>query len=245
MTRALALLLACLCTGCLGTLNAVDRPTAVRLTQLSPAQAEQRSHVHVYLINGADPTDAANLSGLRDYLEAVGFANVTQARFFHTAALEARIAAAREADPMARVAIVGYDIGAWSALTLAKSLDAAGKRPDLLVLLNGQYVEHLSSGPLPAVSGVHVRSTSWLAEPVPLAGADDVLLERPWHLGLPTSGEGVETLTRRLNDLARAVPAANPVLAPAAPLLPPAPPPRPVAETVAAAPDEWDFLKPR
>src|SRR5437763_11677820 len=70
-------------TGCLSFCHPID-PIAPE--QAAPAQALPeacRHHVYVFFIHGLDPLDFANLSGVRDYVQSLGFIKTYYGQLYH------------------------------------------------------------------------------------------------------------------------------------------------------------------
>src|SRR5262245_39238385 len=71
-----------------------------------------RDHVHVFFIHGMDPFDWANLTGLRDHVQALGFHKTYYGQMYHTRKFEKEIRRIHEEDPNARFVLVGFSFGA-------------------------------------------------------------------------------------------------------------------------------------
>src|SRR5262249_17750932 len=77
------ILAACLLTatlvcsgGCMPVFNPVHAPPEELTEPCKVLPQACRSHVYVFIVNGMDPCDWSNLSGLRDYLHTLGFNKV-------------------------------------------------------------------------------------------------------------------------------------------------------------------------
>src|SRR5438034_10131305 len=70
--------------GCLGFLHPVDMPYAKQLTE--PCQSVPRccrDHVYIFMVNGLDPWNYGNLTGVRDYIQELGFNKTYYGQVYH------------------------------------------------------------------------------------------------------------------------------------------------------------------
>ncbi|VTS05379.1 hypothetical protein [Tuwongella immobilis] len=235
-------------SGCLRHFNGVDAPTTEQLARMATPSHGHRNQVHIFLFNGLDPLEASNLRGLQEYLATAGYTNATYGQIFHGGHFTQKIATLRKENPNVRIALIGHDVGASTALGVAQQLAESGTAADLLVLLDAkQIASTIQSLPrLPAAKVVNIRSESWIIESIDVPNAENVVLPRTLHAAVPTHATTVQVLTERLNDLAWTVPHSETIVGPGLPLMETAPTPRPVVATSISRKDpKWGFLTPR
>jgi hypothetical protein len=204
-----------------------------------------RDHVYVFFVHGMDPCDCANLTGLRDYVQSLGFSKTYYGQMFHTLHFETVVQQIHKDDPEARFVLVGFSFGANFARDICQSAKKEGIPVDLLVYLGGNT---LSDGPKDqpenACKIVNILATGCIWNGDTLEHAENIQVQGVWHFGSPTHPQTLEVLARELAVVAARVP----VPPATAPTMPPAdetaPTPRPVQAQKPAPRDEWDFLKP-
>src|SRR5262245_22908648 len=123
MKRVLWLVLAlasCLPLGCASATTALG----LRLHPVPPPQPEvlaenqrltevARDHVHVFLINGADPGHFCNFRGQAEYVLALGYRNVYFGQMWDARRCQEQVLKLRREDPHCRVVLVGYSAGVY------------------------------------------------------------------------------------------------------------------------------------
>lgn len=230
--------------GCLSCLNPVEPPQPEVLESCHGLHKCGRGKVYIFLVNSVDPLNCCNLTGVRDYLRALGFYKTYYGQLYHTPWFKSEICRIHKEDPDARFVLVGFSLGGEMARSLAECLKDDDVHLDLLMYVNCKTLGD-GSGCKPDnvarvvnVSADHLAL--WKAEDID--GAENIHLPDACHFGAPTHPLTLETLTRELIQVAASVP----VLVPPAPAPPPetAPTPRPVKPQVSETRDEWDFLKP-
>jgi hypothetical protein len=154
----------------------------------------------------------------------------------------------RQADPQARVVLIGYDAGAELASVLAKDAGQQGMPVDLVALVAGRNLTgELSPDqpPPPARRVINLHGDSWVGVPE-LPGSANYHLEEVSHYDLPAHPLSCEVLVRELSEIALQVPVVITDYGPVPPLVEPVPPPRPTVEvTPEEVPAEWNFLEAR
>jgi hypothetical protein len=206
--------------------------------------------VYVFLLNGADPVNKDNLSGVCDYLQHIGFPRTYFGQPYHVFWFRSEIRRIHHDDPHARFAVMGFSCGANIARSLVQSLKEDGIHIDLLVYLGGDTLKNEPKNqPENACRIVNIRAHGclWfggLCDGADLDCADNNYLCDVGHSELPTHCETLALLTRELIGLAATVPHVKPEEKPMPPALEEAPTPRPVPAEPTAERDEWDFLKP-
>jgi hypothetical protein len=204
-----------------------------------------RDHVYIFLVNGLDPVNYGNLTGLRDHLNRLGFRQTYYGQFFHAPFFKKEIRRIHREDADAHFILVGFSVGVNVIHSMAQSVGADGVAIDGLVYLSGNnYVT-----PVPSRKPANVqRVVNVLASgPLKYIGevnyADNVHLPDSWHFGSPGHARTRELLARELATAAAAV--ATPEMpTEAMPTIAGEPTPRPVKVFKTSIRDNWDFLKP-
>ncbi|HEV3203390.1 MAG TPA: hypothetical protein VGY77_03355 [Gemmataceae bacterium] len=233
-------------SGCLSFLNPVQQPPPEILQSCLDLPKCSRDHVHVFLVNGLDPFNYGNLTGVRDYLHNLGFHQTYYGQFFHTGWYKNEIHRIQKEDPEAHFVLIGFSLGMNVVDWLAKCLKEDGIFIDLMVWLSGNHPVQ----PMPHERPENVgRVVNILASGIMQARG-----ERDWaenhqppktgHFALPTNQETLEILAEALRQVAAAVPVTEKKTSPVPSLEDSGPSPRPVMPKVSSKQDEWDFLKP-
>lgn len=232
-----------------------------------PSEAKQ--HVYLFFLNGIDPLEFGNLSGLRDFCRDLGFVKSWYGQFYHRWYFQRVIEDIRQRDPEARLAIIGFSAGALAARDLAQALNREGIAVDLLVYIGGATLTNSPrSRPDNVRRLIHIRANDPIFRGWAIEGADNVKCKDVWHFGTPMHPETRRLLAEALGEVAGGIPVVQPpatIWRPAEPLqvvsAPPphngdtgsvhltgqqsgsanAPPTRPIASN---RPDpNWDFLR--
>ncbi len=239
-------LLAPICTlaaaGCLSLLHPVQAPPPEKVQVLGLPQ-ECRHHLYIFIVHGIDPLDYANLSGVRDYLNGLGYIKTYQGQIYHVWHFTKEIRRIHEEDPRARFALVGFGFGAHVAREMADAVQADNVFIDLLVYISGNTLK-CSPGERPdnVAKLIHIlpRAEADMGDPIDVA--DDLEFTDTHASGAPTHAKTLEILARELGAAATRVPLV--LNAPPPPLPEESPTPRPVKTIPADGPrDEWDLLK--
>jgi hypothetical protein len=246
-TRALGgLVVATLLTpGCLSVLNHVAEPTLETLAACDSVSPLAKNSVYVVLVNGIDPLECGNLSGVRDQLNALGFVKTYYAQVYHEKCLIEELKAVHAERPDARFAIVGFEYGALPARGLALKATAEGLPVDLVVYLQPKGGWMGGSGAEGVARTIAIRAGHAASIAAPVENSDIVDVPCFSRYGVPTHPNTLALLATELTRLASGIAVPTPTFEPFPTLLDdPAPPPRPVVEQPGAPTDEWDFLKP-
>jgi hypothetical protein len=221
-------------SGCMSFLHPIDGPPADHVTCCKPAPACCRNHVYVFLIHGLDPLDYANLTGVRDYIQAQGFHKTYFGQLYHTFHFEKEIHRIHQEDPGARFVLIGFSFGANMVRYLANSAHDCGIPVDLLVYLGGNTLHNEARDqPENCAYIVNILACGCIWNGVWMDRAENIYEPDVHHFGSPTHPHTLEVLARELAVIAENAQAAEP-----------APPAEPGAPPPAAEPGEWDFLKP-
>lgn len=231
--------------GCLSFVHPIDHgcPELVEACRVQPKCA--RDHVHVFFVHGMDPFDCANLEGVRDYVNALGFHKTYYGQLYHTWQFEKALCEVHRADPEARFVLVGFSFGANMARNIAQEAKKDGILIDLLVYLGGNTLKDTPGDQPENVCRIlNVLAASgciWNGDT--MRRAENIEVPGVWHFGSPSHPCTLRALARELAEVAARVPVAAPA-APAPAWPEAAPTPRPVTSQKPAPRDEWDFLKP-
>jgi hypothetical protein len=229
--------------GCLTCLHPVTPPAKEQVCLCGELPRCCRNHVYVFFVNGLDPLDCANLNGVRDYVQGLGFIKTYYGQLYHKSYFASEIRRLHQEDPDARFVLVGFSFGANQVRDLAHAVRPDGVTIDLLVYLGGNTLENTPEDrPENALRTLNVLASGCVWNGDTLDGAENVHYADVWHFGSPTHPHTLDLLAEELAVVAGRVP----VVLPAE--LPPlegeqAPTPRPVTVRPEGPPDEWDFLK--
>lgn len=242
--RALgSILLAGLCglsTGCVSTFNPVEPPIAEQLMSCQVIPPCCKDHVYIFFVNGLDPINATNLTGVRDYLHQLGYQKTYYGQLFHTRTYVDEIRRIHSSDPDARFVLLGFSFGANMVRNIANAVKDDPIQIDLLIYCGGNTLKNVPRD-RPANAGrvINVLANGFIWNGDNLENAENIQVNGVWHFGSPAHPYTVQALTREITAVAATVPYREPSWA----AIPTAGPN--VAETqVTSARDEWDFLKP-
>src|SRR5262249_38059845 len=138
--------------GCLGHLHPVAMPSPEATESCAAVAEARRDRVHVFFINGLDPTNRANFYGLSEPGRPLGFPHVTYGQMYDQPEMRREIVRIHEQDPEAKFVVVGYSLGANLAGSLTHALAREGVTVDLLVYLGG---DTLSNSPADLPDNAH------------------------------------------------------------------------------------------
>jgi hypothetical protein len=221
-------------SGCLGFLNPIDPPVPEIKEPCCHLPKYCRDHVYVFFVNGIDPVNYGNLTGIRDYVQELGLHKTYYGQLYHVGYFADEIRKIHHEEPDAHFVLVGFGRGAKKIHSLAATVKAEGIPIDLMVYLDGELPKGvgLENGP---VIG-HVQDGQFLSGP----GLEQDL----WLFGNPTCRHTLELLGQELARIAATIPAVEPAELPMPRILNEEPLPHPVPEQESGQRDEWDFLKP-
>jgi pimeloyl-ACP methyl ester carboxylesterase len=231
-------------SGCVPFLHSVGPPPKEHIAQTVCVPQDARNHVHIFFIHGMDPFDWANLSGVRDYLQSLGYIKTHYGQLYHVWQFEEEIRAVHKDDPDARFVLIGFSFGANMVRNLASDANEEHIPIDLLIYLGGNTLKDCPEDkPENALHIVNILATGCIWNGDYLEGADNLNYGDVWHFGSPTHPKTLDVLAEELVKVAARVPV---VIREPQPWLPgeQAPTPRPVSPAKPAPRDEWDFLKP-
>jgi pimeloyl-ACP methyl ester carboxylesterase len=230
--------------GCMPFLHPVDPPCKEHFDQSAAIPQAARNHVHIFFIHGMDPFDWANLSGVRDYVQSLGYIKTHYGQIYHIWEFEEDLRRVHKEDPDARFVLIGFSFGANMARNLAMDANQEHIPIDLLIYLGGNTLKDCPEDkPENAQHIVNILATGCIWNGDHLEGADNLNYGDVWHFGSPSHPKTLEVLADELVKVAARVPV---VLREPPPWYgEDAPTPRPVVPPKATGPrGEWDFLKP-
>lgn len=203
-----------------------------------------RNHVYTFFVQGIDPLDFANLEGVKEYIQALGFPKAWYGFAYHAHHFKKEILRLREQDPMARFALVGFSYGCNVVRDMTHALAKKGVHVDLLVYVDGKFLsndEH--NQPENVDKQINIVAGAAIANACNMPGVENINIPALWHFGTVTHRVTLDTLALALATLAGTVEVVEDVPPIPRPVLEPTPRP------IAAAPprgerDEWDFLEP-
>jgi hypothetical protein len=215
-------------SGCMVLLHPIDPPPP-EVHQVCKAYPPGcRDHVYVFIVHGMDPFDWANLAGLYDYVQALGFHKTYYGQVYHTLKFEKEIRRIHDEDPCARFVLVGFSFGANMVRYLANSVNDEGIPIDLLVYFGGNTLKNEAyDQPENAARIINVLACGCVWNGAWMDRAENIYEPDVYHFGSPSHPYSLETLAREL-----AVVASRVEVVEDGPPLP------------AEQPGEWDFLKP-
>jgi hypothetical protein len=246
LTHSLLALALAGASGCLGFLHPVGAPPAEVAESCQTVPRACRGHVYVFLMNGLDPMNYGNLTGLRDYLQGLGFCKTYYGQLYHLWWFENEIRRLSKEDPDAHFALIGFSLGCNLAYDIARAVERDQVHIDLLVFLSGNHPVAPMPHERPENVGkvVNLLAAGVMATRGDRDWAQNVRLDSTLHFGSPTHPTTLKLLSEELTTVAASVPAADLPPPPAPPAADEAPTPRPVKPNTSARKDEWDFLKP-
>ena len=227
-------------TGCLSFCHPINPPVPEDVATCQELPHLCRDHVYVFFIHGMDPLDFADLNGVCNYVQSLGFIKTYYGQLYHTIYFRNEVRRIHERDPEARFALVGFSFGANMVRYVANAVRADDINIDLLVYLGGNTLTNSEEDRPPNVARiVNILATGWIWNGATLDNAENINYDNVWHFGSPTHPQTLDVLARELRDVACRVPIVERLDTPENP----EPTPRPVVQqTSTAPPDDWDFL---
>lgn len=238
-------------SGCLSYLHPIDRPRPECLEPCLAVPQCSRDHVYVFFVHGMDPFNYANLSGLVEHVQQLGFYKTYYGQLYHSIHFDHEIRRVFQKDPEARIVLVGYSFGANVVRNLAQSCARDGIPIDLLFYVGGNTLRNTPEDqPENCVEIVHILSSGWDWMGEPMDRAENINIPEVYHFGSITHPETCRALARHLAQVAANIPIQEKAETPIAPLSD-APTPPPVMLHTADKPHElseptadWGFLEP-
>lgn len=101
-----------------------------------------KENVYIFTVNGLNPMCLGNFNGLCQFFKKQGFEKTRFAQLYSYSKFAEEIREIRKDNPNARIALVGYSLGANSVREVANELNRDGTRVDLLVYLAGDTIKN-------------------------------------------------------------------------------------------------------
>jgi hypothetical protein len=221
---------ACLSSsGCIWGLHSIEPPPPEVHTVCKAYPPCCRDHVYIFIVHGMDPCDWANLAGLCNYVQELGFHKTYYGQMYHTWKFDKEIRRIHAEDPSARFVLVGFSFGANMVRYLANSARTDGIPIDLLVYFGGNTLKNEAyDQPNNVCRIINILASGCIWNGAWMDRAENIYEPDRWHFGTPSHPHSVDLLTHELAVVAGHVQVVEEG---------PAPPP-------ASHPGEWDFLKP-
>lgn len=248
-----ALAALCLATGqgCLSFVHSLDLPPKEQIAQGETVPSPCRNHVHIFLIHGMDPLDLANLNGLTEYIQQLGYLKTHYGQLYHLWEFKKEMRRIHQQDPQARFVLIGFSFGANLARELANAVKDNKIVIDLLIYLGGNTLENdPRTQPEHVVHVVNILAAGCIWNGTTMDRAVNLHFTNVWHFGSPTHPRTRELLARELAVVAARVPYAE-----KAPPMPPEVedeipmprrlPPEQVRQMNSQLPSDWGFLTSR
>jgi hypothetical protein len=193
--------------GCSSEVNPVQAPPPDVVARCEGLRSTYRSHVHILVINGFDPIEVTNASGLAHFLEKSGFPNVYYVSQWKAYKYQQRIHDIKQTDPSARVAFICYSMGVSFGRKLAIQLKEQGTPVDLVIYLDSFAFNHFPEhSPDDALHIVNIITEPRLgifgSEPLP--GATNYQFLGLRHVKVPSDSRIVERVLEELIALSDA-----------------------------------------
>ena len=232
--------------GCLSFVHPIDPaiPELAEPCRMLPKCA--RDHVYILFVHGMDPADCANLSGVRDYVQALGFQKTYYGQLYHLHQLKKAVHEIHEKDCDARFVLVGFSFGANMVRNIAQAAKEEGICIDLLVYLGGNTLKNRPEDQPPNVKRiVNILAQGCIWNGDTLDRAENVQVMGRWHFGSPSHPYTLQVLAQDLAEIASSVPIPVSPERQMSPWDETAPTPRKLDTSKSSGPrDDWDFLKP-
>jgi hypothetical protein len=233
-------------SGCLGFCHPVDLSHVADDATCKNLPKCWRDHVYIFLVNGLDPVNYGNLTGLRDYLQGMGLNRSYYGQIYHAWYFENEIRHIHEQDPNAHFVLIGFSVGVNVIDSMARTVQKDGIFIDLMVFLSGNHPVKPLPKQQPENVGrvINILADGCMGNHGERCYAENVRLIETFHFGSPTHPVTLEMVAEAIACIVKTVNVAEPVAKPLAPAPDEPPTPRPVHIPVSTHKDEWDFLKP-
>jgi hypothetical protein len=244
-------------SGCLCYLHPIE-PLAPEHTEPCHGIVKgARDHVYIFFVHGLDPLDYANLSGVCQFVQELGFSKTYFGQLYHTPYFDSEIRRVCQDDQDAHIVLVGFSFGANMVRSLAQSVKTDGIKIASLIYFGGNTLHNTDRDqPDNAEHITNILAYGCIWNGAEMDRAENLRAPGVWHFGSPTHPVSLKVLARELARVAATVTVVDeqppdvppPEQAPTPrPVKPPEelPPPRsvpPAKESTQAG--EWDFLRP-
>ncbi len=223
-------------SGCLSCLNPVSPPDAALVEPCHELPKYCRDHVYVFFLNGIDPVNYGNLTGIREYVESLGFRKTYYGQLYHASYFADEIERIHKEESDAHFVLVGFGRGTRKIRAVAERVQSSGVSIDLLVYLDAKLPPEVGSEAGPVLG--------YFQEGQLVDVSDSQTRQNLWLFGNPTSRRTVELVGQELVHIASKIPPVEPAQPEVLPFPNEEPTPKPVKRQVPSRNGEWDFLKP-
>jgi hypothetical protein len=239
---------------CLGRpgrfVHPLDLPPKEQVVLGEKIPAPSRNHVHIFLMHGLDPLDVANLYGLTEYIQQLGYIKTHCGQLYHFWSFKNEMCRLHKEEPQTRFVVIGFSFGAEAACHLVDAVKKDGIVVDLLIYLGGYTLGNTPRAQPENASRIVNILTAGCPWDGNMARADNIQFYDVWHFGPPTHAQTRKLLARELAVVAERVPYVEKV--PPLPLELEEEIPRPrrvsqeqLRELSSQLPPEWGFLNSR
>jgi hypothetical protein len=189
-------------SGCVGCLQPSPHPTPAVLAAGGDIPEQCRDHVYIFVVNGLDPANIADLRGMCNYVHELGYRHIEHGQMYHVFAFARKIRRIHQVDPEARFVVIGYSMGVSVSRYLVQRVKNEGIAIDLALYLDACVFNSLPPHhPHDAERIVNVTTNGFLLllRSTRLQCAENI--HEPWtlHLGLPTNTQVLDRLTTELS----------------------------------------------
>jgi hypothetical protein len=194
--------------------GALLHPISVRKQSIQQVSAPEEAcdHVHIFLMNGADPLNLGNMPGLRHYIQTLGFKHATYGQLYDIARFHREICRIHHEDPEARIVVVGFSLGANVTKSLADLLRREAIGIDLLVYLSSNHTVPFSHRrPENVDRFVDILTGTWALTEATDDNSQRHNLAGRGHLAAPSDPQALKILALELDRVAGRVRPADPI----------------------------------
>jgi hypothetical protein len=162
-----------------------------------------KQHVYTFIVNGLDPCNYSNLTGVRDHCVSLGYENTFYGQLYHGLWIEKRIRQIRAQDPQARFVLVGFSAGVLTVRNVACTLKNEGVCIDRMIYLGGFTLDNVPRNRPDNVGKLyHILANGQVWNGVPIDGAENIKCQDVWHFGSPTHPKSLQVLETCLTEAA-------------------------------------------
>jgi hypothetical protein len=231
--------------GCLSYIHCVPPPSTEQTDPCLDVPRSARNHVYIFLVHGLDPANLANLSGLCDYVQSLGFNKTYYGQLYHKDYFIGEIRRIHQADPEAHFVLIGFSFGANMVRDVAQAARKDDIFIDLLVYLGGNTLEDNERDQPDNVGRIiNVLALGCIWNGAQMTRAENIQVPDRFHFGSPTHPRTLEAIARALGDVANQVPVPEPAQMAPLPKEEEDTAPKVLMSHTVHKRTEWDFLKP-
>jgi hypothetical protein len=189
-------------SGCATNLNVLDGFQHVAPEAGQPDAACAKDHVYIFFNHGMDPLDFANLGGVRDYVQSLGYHKTYYGKLCPDSHFDHEICRIHKEDPCAHFVLLGFSFGANRARDVAQAVKNDGIKIDLLVYLGGNTLRNVPRDqPENVCRMINILANGCIWNGDHLERAENIQVDHVWHFGSPSHPYTLELLARELAAL--------------------------------------------